>query len=335
MSDAARRKERRRLKREKKKAQERRTMAGSPYKRIGQVGRVEACYVNADWETNGIASIHLIRQNPQGGMALACFLIDLWCAGLKDAWGAIDMTSGDTDEHLKRAGEHVELVRIEPDAARHLIAGAIRFARQNGFRLPPHFERWTNLLGDLPDTATADLRRFGKDGGLLWIGSFDDLQRRLIGCSVDEFLARPNVHFMSEIEDFDDAEVDDDEDDDSPEGDEEFEEFLEAFGTLVEECYSNALRRCQERGETPLPAMREALSAMLLGELVSERFDMEPEDSPFRISAEKLMKVMQANLQIEMPPELKEVVEQIDRLGREPVNSEPAAIAQMPDAGGT
>ena len=335
MSDAARRKERQRLKREKKKAQERRAMAGSPYKRIGQAGKLEACYVNADWEAGGIAAIHLIRQNPQGGMALACFLIDLWCAGLKDAWGAIDMTSDDTDGHLKRAGEVFDLVRIDPEAARHLVAGAIRFARQNGFRLPPHFERWTNVLGDLPDIATADLRQFGKDGGLLWVGSLDDLQRRLIGCSVDEFLARPNVHFISEVEDLDDAELDDDEDDDSLKDEEDFEEFLKDFGALTEECYSNALRRCQERGETPMPEMREALSAMLLGQLLRERLDMEPEDSPFRISAEKLMKAMQANLQIEMPPELKEVVEQIDRLGQEPVNPERAAIGQTPPAEGT
>ncbi len=58
----------------------RRAMAGSPYKRIGQIGNVDACYINADWQSNGLATIHLVRQNPRGGFALACFLIDLWCA---------------------------------------------------------------------------------------------------------------------------------------------------------------------------------------------------------------------------------------------------------------
>ncbi len=144
--------------------------------------------------------------------------------GLKDAWGELDMLHDEIDRHVDRAQERFELVRIEPDAARQLVAGAVRFARQNGFRLPPHYERWVNLLGGMLDPATADLRAFGKDGGLLWIGPLNDLRRRLIGCSLDEFLARPGVHFVSEVEDSGDAESDDD---DSEKSDEEFDEASE------------------------------------------------------------------------------------------------------------
>lgn len=244
MPDAARRKERKRLKREKKRSQMRRAMAGSPYKRIGQAGAIEACYINADWQTQGIATIHLIRQNPRGGMALACFLIDLWCAGLKDAWGAIDMASSETEDHLERASERIELIRIEPDTARHLVAGGVRFARQNGFRLPPHFDRWINVLGDVPDPATADLRPFGKDGGLLWVGPMEDLRRRLMGCTAEEFLARPHVHFITE----DDGEID---------------ELEEEFDELVERVVDEACQLCRQQGEQPLPLIDEAVRALL------------------------------------------------------------------------
>src|SRR5215204_5835790 len=94
MSDA-RRKQQKRLKREKKKAEQRRALSISPYKRVGQSGEVEACYINGNWREQGLASITLIRRNPAGAHAMAVFLIDIWCAGLKDAWGRLDVMQED------------------------------------------------------------------------------------------------------------------------------------------------------------------------------------------------------------------------------------------------
>ena len=81
---------------------------------------------------------------PGGGTALVGFLVDLWCAGLKDAWGDLHVTRADFEEHSERARARmgVELAELDTATARKLIAGGIRFARQNGFRLPAHYERW-------------------------------------------------------------------------------------------------------------------------------------------------------------------------------------------------
>jgi hypothetical protein len=226
MSDRAKKKERQRLKRQKKKLAMRRAQSVSPYKRIAAAGEVEACYINSDWQENGLATVELIRRNPQGGHALAVFLIDMWCAGLKDAWGHLDLMQEELDGHLDRAKQRVELIRIDVDLARQLVAGAIRFARQNGFRLPAHFDRWTNLLGGKIEADTADLSRFGKDGKLMWIGPLDDLRDRLIACTPEEFLQRPDVQFTTEVDPgmygFD--ELFGDEDDDEDEEDELYEE---------------------------------------------------------------------------------------------------------------
>lgn len=309
MSDAARRKERQRLKRKMKKAQMRRAVAGSPYKRIGQIGKLEACYINADWQSSGLASIHFVRQNPQGGFALACFLIDLWCAGLKDVWGALDMLHDAIDRHVDRTAEHFELVRIEPDVARSLVAGAIRFARQNGFRLPPHYGRWVSLLGEIPDPATADLRPFGKDGGLLWVGPLDQLRRRLVGCSLDEFLARSKVHYVSEIEDFGEPESDDEDFEDVDEEDDE------TFDEAVEEICRATRQRCLGVGEEPLPSMYEAARCVLAATTI--QFGMESaekSDSPLREQLRKLKNGLENSPQPEIAPELKVAIEQILRL---------------------
>ena len=317
MSDAARRKERKRLKREKIKAQRRRAASGSPYKHVGRFGEIEACYINGEWQTAGFATLQIIRENPRGGFAMACFLIDLWCAGLKDAWGSLDLFQEDVNRNLDRARERFELVRIDPDQARRLVAGAIRFARQNGFRLPAHYDRWVNVLGDVPDPATADLRPFGKDGGLLWVGRMDDLRRRLIGCSFEDFLAKPHVRFVtdSELEDeWDDEDFDDEEfDDDGEEVDSEAVEFANKMQEKhIDKICAVVHRRCQEGTETPSPLLREAATAILSVAMLELAADAGDETLAQSIEAVKAM--AEEDLPFDCPEELKSAIQQIYRL---------------------
>jgi len=225
---------------------------------------------------------------------------------------------------LKRAGECFDLVRIEPEAARHLVAGAIRFAHQNGFRLPPRFERWTNVLGDLPDIATADLSPFGKDGGLLWVGSFDDLQSRLIGCSVDEFLARPNVHFVSEVEDFDEEDEDDDEDIEWE------DEFLdEVMDNLIEEKYQKTHRQCLDRGETPSPLMRDAIQNIVVLAALTIASQPEPNDSLLKALVTRVKDRFAAG-KFDCSAELEEAMEQVFRVRELTPEPEPAVGGELP-----
>jgi len=329
MSDAARRKERQRLKREKKKGQHRRAMAASPYKRIGQAGKLEACYINAGWQENGLASIHLVRENPQRGFALACFLIDLWCAGFKDAWGQLNLLHDDIDRHVDRAEERFELVRIEPDAARHLVAGAIRFARQNGFRLPAHYERWVNLLGEIPDPATADLRSFGKDGGLLWVGSLEDLGKRLIGCSLDDFLDRPDVDFVAPEEGFDEPDWEDESEDDSGEE----IELDEALDQSIEDTCKRLTRFCASRGEPLPPLMRDAVQLVLAGCYVQVAdLDLKPADdatdSPPPIKPLTAREILGPKLESACTEPMKEAVVRVAHLMRDMVDWVPSENPQ-------
>jgi hypothetical protein len=314
MADAARRKERKRLKREKKRAQMRRVMAGSPYKRVGQVGEIEACYINADWQSGGLASIHVVRQNPGGGMALGCFLIDLWCAGLKDVWGSLDMASDDIADHIARTKEQFELVRIEPEAARHLVAGSIRFARQNGFKLPAHFDRWINFLGGVPSPARADLRSFGKDGGLLWVGPMDDLRRRLIGCSVDQFLARPGVHFVTEIEDFGEDEFADEDFDDDAEDDleAEMDGLGEEFEAMVEPIVREATEKCRKLGEQPSELMTDAVRTILLSAAI--RSVATEGDASEKETVRGIIKSADESAGADIPEDLKQAIRQVLRV---------------------
>src|SRR5688500_13081211 len=87
MSRDARKKEKQRLKRKQKQTQARKAAAVTPLERIARSGGELECYVNADWREGGLASIHVLGRAPDGRLAYAAFLVDVWCIGLKDAFG--------------------------------------------------------------------------------------------------------------------------------------------------------------------------------------------------------------------------------------------------------
>lgn len=269
MSKDPRRKERQRLKREKRKAAQRRTLSVSPYKRVGQVGQVEACYINADWRQSGIATIQVIPQNPAGGHAVAGFLVDTWCAGLKDAYGNLALDRDDIERNLQRAREGFGLVRIDLELARRLVAGGIRFARQNGFRLPAHSERRTNLLGGL-EQVEADLSQFDKDGKLVWVGPTHDLARRLIGCTAEQFLQRPDVEIIAEVAGATDDGADYEWEDDFGDEDDEQEDESEISDESIDK-YRELLEVAQ--AELAVRRFEDGLRVLLAGSLVSGQQD--------------------------------------------------------------
>lgn len=249
-------KQRREQKRREKRVALRRAEQGAnPFHRIGAAGEVSACYINRAWRESGLASIQLLRRVPGGGHALAAFLVDLTCIGLKDAFGRLDYTAGEFDAYLQRSADQgAGLVPVDLATARRLVAGAIRWSHEHNFRLPPRYERWVALLGDIGDWHTADLTGFGVNGKLRYIGQLEDLRRRLIGTTLDEFLARPDVDFIGGLGpstlDDEDADV--------------VEEGVELF----QERALDAVRRwCFANGHQPHPRLAEAVEVMLTGML--------------------------------------------------------------------
>ena len=294
MSRDARRKEKQRLKRKQKQAQARRAASVTPLERVAKgAGQLE-CYVNDDWPESGMASVQVLGVAPDGRCAHAAFLVDMWCVGLKDAYGHRTTLRADFEEHLGRTGGALKMVRIPVADAKRLVAGGIRFSRQNGFHLPPHFDRWTAIFGDLGDIATADLTGFGIDGGLRYVGDEQFLRKRLAACTVEQFLARPDVHFVMggkvpfELEDLDDADFDEGDDDDEAGPLEGLDlsdspllaglaKVLDNIGDRAED----AVRQwCFENGQPPHPRLRDAVDALLISAMPTAVYKRATEDEP-------------------------------------------------------
>lgn len=291
MSHDARKKEKQRLKRKQKQQQSRKAAASTPLDRIARSGGELECYVNSNWQATGMAMLQVLGRARDGRVAYAGFLIDVWCVGLKDVYGRREISRLEFDEVIDFQREEQPVARVTAAEARRLVAAGIRFARQNGFKLPPHYDRWTAIFGDLGDVASADLTGFGVEGGLCYIGTKAFLQRRLAACGVDAFLARPDVEWvMDDGTPRHPSEVDyaedwgDDEDDAEFELDEEGEHLLGEIAqsiSRVGDQAEDAVRRwCFETGRAPHPLLREALNTLLVSVIPLAAYMRAAEEDP-------------------------------------------------------
>ncbi len=252
----------------------------SPYRQVIRAPGEFLCYCTQDWEEEGIASILVLKTVPGGGHVMGAYLVDFWCCGLKDAWGRLEMTEAEFDEALADAGAHAPMGRVHLDLVQKMVAGGIRFARQNGFRLPHRYDRWVGLIGVAPDSSDADLDLFGvkdSDRPLRYVGTLEDLEQRLIGSSLEEFLSSPDVHYLlsddmasaMEFEDIEDSEQ-------LAEAQEEMEQLRD---DLHERLLQGVRQWCFANQQVPHEALPVAVDAMLESLLQNPlAAEAEPED---------------------------------------------------------
>lgn len=288
MSSDARKKEKKRLKRKQKQQQLRKMKALTPLARIAREGGKLECWATRHYREYGMADVFVLGHAPGGRCAYAAFLVDLFCVGLKDTFGEADVTETEfRDGVLERLLQRSDVVRLDPAEARRLVLGGIRFARQNGFRLPARWDKWASLFGPLGDLARADISDFGKDGKLLYVGDAQFLRHRLIGSTPEQFLRRPDVQWVAAVRDqreFDELfnpqpdDVDyDQEDDEFDEEDEDDESVLdvETMAVLtglrsVRDRLADAARKwCSATGRQPAPRIQEAMAVILSSMLPS------------------------------------------------------------------
>lgn len=178
----------------------------------------------------------------------------------------LDFREGNIEPWVERTGA----VNLDPKIARRLVAGGVWFGRQNGFRMPPEWEKFIAIFGRdiLNKIPTADVDDFGIDGGLRYVGTMDFLQKRLT-VPAAEFFARPNVHYVietepgaSEPEEFGDSDEDESDLD---------EETIERIGEVTDigaaKIAEKAREWCAAHGAPPIPMLDEAAQIVMMSML--------------------------------------------------------------------
>jgi hypothetical protein len=185
-------KRRRELKRDAKRREARRRESISPVKRLARApGEIE-CWISEDFEELGQAQIFVFKRGG-GQSGVACFLVDRGVVGLKDAWTRLGVEPADLSDMLersKRNGIHMRPGTIEE--ARCLVAGGVRWAHDNGMRLPSDWAKTASVIGGVGDWASADVSRFARE----FAGHPEDLRQRLRAESFESYLQRNDVDFV-------------------------------------------------------------------------------------------------------------------------------------------
>jgi hypothetical protein len=148
----------------------------------------------ADAEAPGLVSVLVTRQERYGRLRLCGWLVDVYCLGVKDTIGP-RVVHTDRLADLTRsyfAAYQARPLAVPLDLARHLVFGAVEYARKLGFEPVPGFAATVGHLG--PWTGPSPIG-FGRDGKPLFVQGPRDNAARIL-TTLERFVGRDNFHFL-------------------------------------------------------------------------------------------------------------------------------------------
>src|SRR5262249_8424990 len=134
-----------------------------------QTDEIIACYITPGWssgltiagdpdwpdlnasesDVSGLAGVLVARAAGHNRVKAAGFLVDVYCLGVKNAWPPREMAASRLPEHTDKffvafSGRHMP---APAELARHLVYGAVDYARGLGFDPHTDFAPAAELLG--------------------------------------------------------------------------------------------------------------------------------------------------------------------------------------------
>jgi hypothetical protein len=198
-----------------------------PTVRLQQAERwpvVRAVMAEELWD-QGLGSLVIARQDPEGGLVIAVFLVDVYCLGVKNAFWRPGSPE-DLNELIRHVEQTQKTVPIEPACLVKIVQGAVEYARSFGFSPHPDYRHASMLLEGIDPSTCPKEFTFGKDGKPFYIrgpreslAQAEAIMRRvtdagghyLVGGPVSEVEGRPITE--GEMDQFE--ELDEEDDDES------------------------------------------------------------------------------------------------------------------------
>lgn len=144
----------------------------SPEKYIRTKARglpVVECLINSLFRAKGVALIIIARQHKSGNYTVGCYLLDLYCRGVKDSYYCFNIPPREYAELIEEVYGDQEMLEIGYNEVHNLIYGAVAYAQ--GLHLAPHkdYETTQYLLAEDTDDIPLIEYEYGKDGKPLLI----------------------------------------------------------------------------------------------------------------------------------------------------------------------
>lgn len=150
--------------------------------------------------SSGLVGVMVARRHRPRRVSVCGYLVDVYCLGVKNALGPDVMNDRDLPAFLHRFfsafGDATVPVPAPLDLARHLVWGALDYARELGFLPHPDFQPASGHLGTWQETSDIT---FGRDGVPFYVsGPYDDAVAvtRTLGRSA----GTGNFHFITPVE---------------------------------------------------------------------------------------------------------------------------------------
>ncbi|MCM2374861.1 hypothetical protein [Aporhodopirellula aestuarii] len=158
-------------------------------------GRILHCMVGEF--DQGMGSVVLARQAPSGLAAIAIFLLDTYCLGVKDIIATCRNPS-EWGEVLQGMADRQGLKAVRPGIARGLVEATAEYAESLGLSPHPDYPKAQLLWGDVEAESVAGLYEFGRNGKPCYVaGPHDDAATQsLILGKLDKNLGRGNYNFV-------------------------------------------------------------------------------------------------------------------------------------------
>jgi hypothetical protein len=116
----------------------------------------------------GLGNLVFSRSLPDGRLALAKFLLDMFCLGVKDAFLAT-VTRAEYAQRVTdwRAKEHLQ--PMDPACFRKLVEGGVAYALELGFSPHVDYADAHQIFGDVQAAACPTPFKYGRDGKPFYI----------------------------------------------------------------------------------------------------------------------------------------------------------------------
>ena len=111
-------------------------------------------------------------------IAVAVFLVDTGCMGIKSAFGG-SMQAAAYGDFLARFRVGENFVQVRPECLRKLIEGALAYAANLGFLPDPDYHSAKALFGDLDSSDCVQEFDFGENGKPFYVSGPNDSPARI------------------------------------------------------------------------------------------------------------------------------------------------------------
>jgi hypothetical protein len=173
------------------------------------------CCVNEELWTQGMANVLVSRELPDGRVAVAMFLVDAYCLGVKNALAKVMVRTRYDSETYGPLARKYKLIKLTPECARKLVEGAVDYAQSLGFAPHEDYRPAKLIFGDIDASACGEEFTYGKDGKPFFIAGPHDSPGRVrqIMDTLSNHVGTDNYHFLLPVQpqDFGQLEFDPDE----------------------------------------------------------------------------------------------------------------------------